>query len=133
MVLLLLVVNPCSAKAIAGDLEAQSFKVLVLDAVSGKPQSNVQVHFSCQDSRRNYSIEEDDTDSEGVVIIPYTCKGEDPKIASFVTALPREECGGDVVAARDTRTGARLAHQLPNGMQEIDVVTRQVEDALERW
>src|SRR5436853_2428280 len=96
--LLLLAVNPWSTRAIAGDLEAQSFKVLVLDAVSGKPQENVQVHFFCRDSRRNYSIEEDDTDWEGIVTIGYTCNGEDPQIVIFVTDLPKEECGGEVVA-----------------------------------
>ena len=33
--------------SIAGPLDAQSFKVLVLDAVSGKPQARMQVHYSC--------------------------------------------------------------------------------------
>src|SRR5438874_11394125 len=43
---------------------------------------------------------------------------------------------GDVVAARDARTSARLAHQFSHWMEKVDVVTSQVVDALEgcqRW
>ena len=43
---------------------------------------------------------------------------------------------GDVVAASDARTRARLAHQFSHGMEKVDVVTSQVVDALEgcqRW
>ena len=79
-------------------LMAQNFKVLVLDAVNGKPQSNMHVGFFCQDSARNYSSEEDDTDDEGVVVVPYSCKGEEPKIVIDVTGLPKEQCGGGVIA-----------------------------------
>lgn len=123
MGLLLLVVNPCSTTAIAADLEAQSFKVLVLDAVSGKPQENMQVHFYCQDSRRNYSVEEDDTDSEGVVIIPYRCKGEDPEIAIFVTGLPREQCGGDGADTYE-RISSKGIISAPDAAGEMHCTTR---------
>jgi len=76
----------------SGVLQAQTFKVLVLDAVSGKPQRNMQVSFFCQDSRRNYlPPDDDDTNSEGVVVVPYKCKTEDSKIAISVTGLPKEQ------------------------------------------
>ena len=39
---------------------------------------------------------------------------------------------GELVTACDAQTSARLAHQLPHGMQEVDVVARQVMDPLER-
>jgi hypothetical protein len=84
---------------LGGNLQAQTFKVLVLDAVSGKPQSKMQVDYYCRDSRRNYSVEEDDTDSEGMVVVPYTCKGEEPQIVIGVTGLPKEQCGSSGVAA----------------------------------
>jgi len=80
-------------------LMARDFKVLVLDAVNGKPQSNMHVNFFCQDSRRNYSSEEDDTDDQGVIVVPYGCKGDEAKIAIDVTGLPKEQCGGSVIAA----------------------------------
>ena len=121
--LLFFVVNPCSTKAIAGDLEAQSLKVLVLDAVSGKPQENMQVYFFCQDSRRNYSIEEDDTDSEGVVIIPYRCKGEEPKIAIDVSGLPKEQCGGSVVATYERISSKGIISE-PDAAGEMHCTTR---------
>ena len=81
--------------------EVQNFKVLVLDALSGKPQSKMQVDYFCQDLTRHHNseIEEDDTDDEGIVVIPYRCKGEDPRIAIDVTGLPKEQCGVSAVVA----------------------------------
>ena len=38
----------------------------------------------------------------------------------------------NVMAAHDARTVSRLADQLPNGMEEVDVVPRQIVNALER-
>lgn len=102
---------------IAGDLQAQNFKVLVLDAVSGKPQSNIRVHFYCRDSRRNYSMEEDDTNSEGVSIIPYTCKGEDPR--TFLTGLPKEQCGTSEIVATIEEISSKGIISAPDAAGEM--------------
>ena len=106
------------------DLEAQSFKVLVLDAVSGKPQRNIQVHFYCRDAMRNYAIEEDDTDSEGAVIIPYTCKGEDPSIVSFLTGLPKEQCGSSEVVATIKEIFSAGIISAPDAAGEMQCTTK---------
>jgi hypothetical protein len=74
-------------------LVAQSVKVLVLDALSGKPQQGVTVYHFCQSDAHNFlPPDEDVTKSDGIAIVSYPCK-EGQKIALFVTALTKEECG----------------------------------------
>jgi hypothetical protein len=74
-------------------LFAQSVRVLVLDALSGKPQRGVTVYSFCQSDTHNFlPPDEDVTKSDGIAIVSYPCK-EDQKIEFFVTALPKEECG----------------------------------------
>ena len=109
---------------LAGDLQAQSFKVLVLDAVSGKPQSNMQVGYFCQDSRRNYSTQEDDTDDEGIVVIPYRCKGEEPRIAVDVTGLPKEQCGSSAVVATFEEISSNGIISAPDAAGEMHCTTK---------
>jgi hypothetical protein len=76
-------------------LVAQSVKVLVLDALSGKPQQGVTVYSFCQSDTHNFlPPDEDVTESDGIAIVSYPCK-PDQKIEFFVTALPKEECGGE--------------------------------------
>ena len=76
-------------------LAAQDVRVLVLDAVNGKPQRGAEVHYYCQAETRNiFPIESDVTNSDGIAIVPYPCK-KDQRIVFFVTALPKEECGAE--------------------------------------
>jgi hypothetical protein len=122
--LFLLVINLRSAKAIAGDLEPQSFKVLVLDAVSGKPQEKMQVNFYCRESGRNQPAEEDDTDWEGVVVIPYTCKGESPSVVIDVTGLPKEQCGSSEIAATIEEISSKGIISAPDAAGEMHCPTK---------
>jgi hypothetical protein len=74
-------------------LVAQNVEVLVLDALSGKPQSGVEVHYFCQSRTHNFlPADSDITNSEGLAIVSYPCKG-DQKIEFWVTASKKEECG----------------------------------------
>jgi hypothetical protein len=74
-------------------LVAQDVRVLVLDALNGKPQSGVKVHYFCQSETHNFLPgDSDTTNSDGIAIVSYPCK-EDQKIVIAVTALPKEECG----------------------------------------
>ena len=76
-------------------LVAQSLRVLVLDALNGKPQSGVEVHYYCQSDTHNFfPVDSDITNPDGITWVSYPCK-EDQKIVFFVTALPKEECGGE--------------------------------------
>ena len=76
-------------------LVAQSVRVLVPDALNGKPQSGVEVHYYCQSETRNFfPVDLDITNPEGIALVSHPCQ-EDQKIVFFVTALPKEECGGE--------------------------------------
>jgi len=78
---------------VSTSLVAQSVKVLVLDALNGKPQSGVEVHYFCTSETRNFLPgDSDTTGSDGIALVSYPCK-EDQKIVFDVTALPKEECG----------------------------------------
>jgi hypothetical protein len=77
-------------------LVAQDVKVLVLDALNGKPQKGAEVHYFCQGLHHNFPEDSDVTNSEGLVTITYTCK-DDEEIDIWVTALPKEECGSEAV------------------------------------
>jgi hypothetical protein len=98
--------------------------VLVLDAVSGKPQSNIQVHFYCRASGLNHSADEDDTDDKGVVTINYDCKGAEPQIAIAVTGLPKEQCGGSWVVATFEDISTKGIVSAPNADGEMQCPTK---------
>ena len=77
----------------ANSLMAQTFKVLVLDALSGKPQSGVMIHYFCQSATHNFlPTDSDITNSGGIAIVGYMCK-PDQHMEMDVTALPKEQCG----------------------------------------
>ena len=112
------------------EVRAQSFKVLVLDAVSGKPQENIHVNFYCSDSRRNYfPVEEDDTDSEGIVNIPYKCKGDQPKIVinaggAVEMRHHKEQCGGDEVVASYEQISSKGIISSPDEAGQMQCTTK---------
>lgn len=72
---------------------AQDVRVLVLDAVTGKPQHGAKVHDFCRSETRNiFPVDSDITNADGIAIVTYLCK-ENQKIVFDVTSLPKEECG----------------------------------------
>jgi len=75
-------------------LQGQTIRVLVLDALNGKPQEGVKVNYFCQYRYRNELPPKSvTTNSEGFADVPYTC-GVDAKIEIGVYApLPKEQCG----------------------------------------
>ena len=124
-VLILGVVNTCSAKAIAGDSKAQSFKVLVLDAGNGKPQPKIQVEFFCSDSRRNYlPPEEGDTDERGILIIPYTCEGDEARINIDAAGRRKEQCGSSEVTATIEEISSKGIVSAPDAAGEMHCTTK---------
>lgn len=84
--------------AIAAQEPARTFKVLVLDALDGKPQSQVSVNYSCegQGYKRDQEVK---TVGDGSAEIPYRCKaGIRIEISLFPPensnpAKTKEECG----------------------------------------
>jgi hypothetical protein len=83
-------------------LEAQSVRVVVLDALSGKPQSQVKVEYFCSGNLKNdFPIRWAFTDATGAVEIPFQCTG-DKRLELFVIPADRkEQCGGDLVVGFD--------------------------------
>jgi hypothetical protein len=109
-------------------LGAQNVKVLVLDALSGKPQSGVEVHYFCQSEGHNFLPEDSDiTNSQGLAIVSYPCK-EGQKIEFSVTALPKEECGGlDAVTFKEiSSVGIISAPDVEGQMQCSTKISRKL-------
>lgn len=77
---------------------AQSIKVVVLDALDGKPQPDVRVYYLCDEiphSVDTYVV----TDVTGIAEVHYPCH---PGVKIELSAVPKskkEGCGGGVEAA----------------------------------
>jgi len=75
--------------------QTPTFRVLVLDALDGKPQAAVEVEPLCAGAPRNYSEERAITNDKGIATISYAC-GEGQKIVIAVSPPNwKEQCGGD--------------------------------------
>ncbi len=74
-----------------------SFRVLVLDALSGKPQSNVTIPYLCDEIPHSVTAEAM-TDAKGVAVVPYTCKPGNKIELDAVLEIGKEGCGGGVGA-----------------------------------
>jgi hypothetical protein len=83
-------------------LHAQTVRVVVIDALNGKPQKGAKVEFFCVGPPRNelppHSIE---TNSEGVAEVPYRCTGDKKLELSVIPVGRKEQCGGPVVLGFD--------------------------------
>jgi hypothetical protein len=108
-----------------GSIMAQSVRVLVLDAKSGKPQAGVEVYYFCSSPflHRNFLPPDSDiTNSQGLAIIDLACHEED-SVDFFVTALPKEECGGEIyVTVKDTLSAGIISQ--PDAAGEMHCPTK---------
>jgi|SRR5450755_667675 hypothetical protein len=117
--LLLIIIYILAPRALA----AQSVRVLVLDALNGKPQSGVEVYYFCQNETHNFlPAGSDITDSDGIAIVSYPCK-EDQRIVFDVTALPKEECG-DLPAVSFKEISEVGIISTPDGVGEMHCPTK---------
>jgi hypothetical protein len=78
----------------------RSFKVLVLDALDGKPQAGVTVFYLCDEIPHaiNTSVI---TDKAGIAEVPYSCASGSRIELSAVPADHKEGCGGGVSATME--------------------------------
>ena len=98
---------PCSL-LIAGMLSsqmsamAQDLKVLVLDALNGKPQANVKVEYFCSNPRLLHNSEHKmtSTSNEGLAAFPNPCSDEE-EIEIAVYPREKEECGVGPVTLKE--------------------------------
>ena len=72
-------------------------RVLVLDALDGKPQAGVHIDYLCDEiphSTSTYEI----TDNTGVAFVPFSCHAGNKIELDAVPKIGKEGCGGGVAA-----------------------------------
>lgn len=72
--------------------QTSSFKVLVLDALNGKPQSGFVVRYFCDGLGWN-SKDEVKTGSDGIAEVPYQCQEGTEQFNVGVPGGAKAECG----------------------------------------
>jgi hypothetical protein len=77
--------------------DSPTVKVLVLDALDGKPQAGVDVDYVC-DEIPHALPHPVITDSAGVAEVPYSCRSEGKIELQAVPKGQKEGCGGGVAA-----------------------------------
>ena len=87
--------------------DSASFRVLVLDALSGKPQANVTIPYLCDEIPHSITTKAT-TDANGVAAVPYACKPGNKIELDAVPKIGKEGCGSGVKAT--------LAEIMSNGI-----------------
>ena len=77
--------------------DSASFRVLVLDALSGKPQANVTIPYLCDEIPHSITTKAT-TDADGVAVVPYTCKPGNKIEVDAVPKIGKEGCGSGAEA-----------------------------------
>jgi hypothetical protein len=85
----------CFVAPTPSSAQTPTFKVLVLDALNGKPQPGVSVEYVCpgQGLKRAPEVK---TGSDGLAEIPYACKDGQEELNVFPPGNngAKEQCGG---------------------------------------
>ena len=76
---------------------AQDLRVLVLDALDGKPQANVKVEYFCTGPPRNSAPDRSITNNEGIAKISNLCNDKQKIEISVYPPNKKEQCGDDAV------------------------------------
>jgi hypothetical protein len=77
--------------------DSPTFRVLVLDALDGKPQAGVHVWYLCNEiphGTNDYVV----TDKTGVADLPFSCSTDNKIELDAVPKIGKEGCGGGVAA-----------------------------------
>lgn len=82
-------------------MRAQDLKVLVLDALDGKPQAHVEVEYFCTRIQHNSEHKKALTNDEGWAKVSNFCSGEEKVEISVYPLNKKEQCGDDAVMALD--------------------------------
>jgi hypothetical protein len=75
---------------------AQDLQVLVLDALDGKPQANVEVEYFCAGTPRNSASNRAITNDKGLANISTFCNDRQNIEISAYPPNKKEQCGDDV-------------------------------------
>ena len=93
MVVLLLLVGTFPARP---QVTGRGLKVVVLDALNGKPQANVKVESFCVGPPGNERGQTAFTNDEGIAIVSYTCSANQAIEFEVFPPSKKEQCGDDV-------------------------------------
>jgi hypothetical protein len=74
----------------------QGLSVLVLDALDGKPQANVEVRSLCAGPPGNYWGKSAITNDKGIATVSYTCNDKQVIEIEVFPPNKKEQCGDDV-------------------------------------
>jgi hypothetical protein len=75
--------------------QTPTFRVLVLDALDGKPQANVKVSPLCVGLPGNLLEEAEFTNDRGIATISYACGDKQELEIAVFPPNKKEQCGGD--------------------------------------
>jgi hypothetical protein len=79
----------------------QDLKVLVLDALDGKPQANVEVEYFCTGAQRNSAHKKSLSNNEGIAKVSNFCSDEEEIEIFIYPPGKKEQCGGGPITPKD--------------------------------
>lgn len=80
---------------------AQDMRVLVLDALDGKPQANVQVQYFCTHTQHNSARKKALTGNDGSARFSNPCSSEEEIEISLNPPNKKEQCAGGLVTLKE--------------------------------
>ncbi|HEX6770620.1 MAG TPA: hypothetical protein VF126_01250 [Acidobacteriaceae bacterium] len=80
---------------------AQDLKVLVLDALNGKPQANVEVEYFCTRTQHNSAHKKALTSKDGSAKFPNPCSTEEEIEILVSPPDKKEQCGVGPITLKD--------------------------------
>jgi hypothetical protein len=108
--LLLACIFTCMRGAMAQDL-----RVLVLDALDGKPQANVEVEYFCTRPQHNSEHKKALTDNEGLAKIANPCSDQENIEIAIHPPNKKEQCGVGPITLRDILSVGAVAQPNADG------------------
>ena len=105
-------------------VQAQSLKVLVLDALDGKPQANVKVEYFCMGPPINSTPKTTVTDNEGTALISNFCSDKQEIDISIYPPNKKEQCGVGPITLKDILSVGAVATLKPVPGQVIMFVKK---------
>jgi hypothetical protein len=88
---------------------AQDLKVLVLDALDGKPQANVGVEYFCTRPQHNSEHKKAQTGNDGFTTFSNPCSAEEEIEISIYPPNKKEQCGVGPVTLKEILSAGVVA------------------------
>lgn len=94
---------------------AQDLQVVVLDALNGKPQANVEVEYSCTGPPRNSAHKTAITNKEGLAKVANRCEEKQEIYISVFPHDGKEQCGVGPITLKQILTAGAVAQPDADG------------------